>query len=111
MKSTLGQANGGQINSLHVVDVLSIFLPDVRHVRGVGHRLAPQQCILGHIDGGALWMADNDRRTYRSTDDKTKQNKKWHVKNVQEVQLEVQVFAKPLVSVFWSICSTFNTIK
>lgn len=92
MKSTLGQANGGQINSLHVVDVLSIFLPDVRHVRGVGHRLAPQQCILGHVDGGALWMTDNDRRTYRSTDDERKQNKNGMLKTSKKFNWRCRFF-------------------
>lgn len=51
------------MHSLDVIDVFSVFQPHVCHVGGVGHRLAPEKCILGHVDGGAFGTDDNDRRT------------------------------------------------
>lgn len=56
--------NGRRLHSLYVMDVLSIFAPHVGHVGGVGHRLALQQCILGHVEGGAFGRDDNDWRTW-----------------------------------------------
>jgi len=58
------QRGGGGAHSLDVVDVLSSSLPHVRHVGGVGHRLAPQKCILGLVECGACGRDDDDRWTW-----------------------------------------------
>lgn len=50
---------------LDVIDIFSSFLPHISHVGGIGHRLAPQTCILGHVEWGALGRYDDDGWTWR----------------------------------------------
>lgn len=59
------------MHSLYVINVVAIFLPHVRHVGGVGHRLALQKCILGHVERDAFGGDDNDRWTWLKTGNKT----------------------------------------
>lgn len=52
------------LHSLNMMDIFSSFLPHVGHVWGVGHRLAPKECILGHVERGAFRGDQNNRWTW-----------------------------------------------
>ena len=58
------EGRAAEEHSLYVVDVLPVFPPLVREVRGVGVGLALQECILGHVEGGVLWGDEDDGRTW-----------------------------------------------
>lgn len=43
------------LDSLNMVNILSLFQPLIGEIGRVGVSLALQNCILGHVESGVLW--------------------------------------------------------
>lgn len=54
----------GYLDSLYMVNILSLFQPLIGEIRGIGISLALQNGILGHVESGVLWGDDDDWRTF-----------------------------------------------
>ena len=78
------------MHSLDVMDVLATFLPDVGHVGWVGHRLAPEQCVLGRVERGAFGRDDDDRRTWWDTEHK-KHHIQWAIFTTKRLQITITI--------------------
>ena len=60
------------LDSLNMVNILSVFQPLIGEIGRVGISLALQNSILGHVESGVLWGDDDDWRTFLGKGEKNK---------------------------------------